>query len=189
MNKKCHWSMASYLMGDGSWRLHGFALKLGSIMPDILVHTYLKGHKYDTTCARVEQNLAALKSSGTWSLMNCFRLGYNLHFLEDYFTYPHNAHFDGGFVAHCWYEHRLSKVMSSYLKQARAGAPLPAAGGSVRTVLEHRHAEYMQAAPSPENDAAYIVSAAQVVAQELFSAFNRQSISPRSLAFMARAGV
>lgn len=189
MNKKCHWSLASYLIGDGSWRLHGFALKLGSIMPDILVHTYWAGHKYDTTATRVERNLTALEHNGTWSLADCFRLGYNLHFLEDYFTYPHNSHFKGGFIAHCWYEHKLSKAMGNYLKQAHAAVALPASGSSVRAVLNRCHAEYMQAAPSPENDVAYIVSAAQAVAQELFAAFSRQSFSPRSLAFMARAGV
>ena len=189
MNKKCHWSLAGYLMGNGSWRLYGLALKFGSIMPDILVHTYWTGHKYDTTAVRVERKLTALEQSGTWNLVNCFRLGYNLHFLEDYFTYPHNSHFDGGFIAHCWYEHKLSKAMGEYLRQAQAAVALPASGDSIRTVLKRCHAEYMQAAPSPENDVAYIVSAAQSVAQELFAAFSRQSISPRSLAFIARTGV
>ena len=189
LNKKCHWSLTGYLIGDGSWRLHGFALKLGSIMPDILVHTYWTGHKFDTTAARVERNLTALEHSGTWSLMNCFRLGYNLHFLEDYFTYPHNSHFDGGFIAHCWYEHKLSKAMGQFLKRETPKVSLPEAGSSVRAILNRCHAEYMQAVPSPENDVAYIVSATQAVAQELFAAFSRQSISPRSLAFIARTGV
>lgn len=189
MNKKCHWMLSSYLTGDSSWRLHGFALKLGSIMPDVLLHTYLVGHKYDTTAERVERNLTELKRSGTWSLADCFRLGYNLHFLEDYFTYPHNSHFQGGFIAHCWYEHKLSKAMSAYLRQKRAASASSAVGSAIRTVLEQRHAEYMQTAPSPENDAAYIVSSAEAVAQELFAAFSQQSVSPRDLAFMARIGV
>ena len=190
MNKKCHWSLASYLIGDSSWRLRGFALKLGSIMPDILVHTYVVGHKYDATAARVEENLTALQENGTWSLGDCFRLGYNLHFLEDYFTYPHNNHFEGGFIDHCLYEHRLSKAMSGYLRENRsADCDAPNAGRSIRAVLHNHHAAYMKSAPSPENDAAYIVAAAQAVSQELFTAFSRQSFKPRALAFMALAGV
>ena len=187
MNKKCHWSLASHLMGDGSWRMRGFALKLGSIMPDILLYTYKTGHKYDTTAARVERSLTALKENGTWTLTNCFRLGYNLHFLEDYFTYPHNSHFQGGFVAHCWYEHRLSQAMGHRLKNGPAAA-LPESS-AIRTVLREQHAAYMAADPSPENDTDYIVSAAEAVAGEVFAAFSRNSYSPRSLAFMARAGV
>ena len=189
MNKKCHWSLASHLMGDGSWRLRGLALKVGSIMPDILLHTYLTGHKYDTTASAVEANLAELKRTGSWTLRNCFRLGYNLHFLEDYFTYPHNNHFEGGFIAHCWYEHRLSKAMGVYLRQKRSACPLPAAGGAVSAVLYQQHRAYMNAAPSPEMDAVHIVSAAEAVAAEVFEAFSRQSVKPRERAFMVRTGL
>ena len=35
VNKKCHWLLAAHLMGDGAWRLHGLALKLGSIMQPV----------------------------------------------------------------------------------------------------------------------------------------------------------
>ena len=189
MNKKCHWSLASYLMGDGSWRLRGLALKVGSIMPDILLHTYWTGHKYDTTAQTVEANLAELKRIGSWTMYNCFRLGYNLHFLEDYFTYPHNNHFEGGFVAHCWYEHRLSKAMGAYLRCKRSASPIPAAGGAVNAVLNHQHSAYMNAQPSPEVDVAYIVSAAEAVAAEVFEAFNRHSVTPRARAFMVRTGL
>lgn len=189
MHKQCHWSLASYLMGDGSWRLHGYALKLGSIMPDILVHTYWVGHKHDTTAKRVEKNLNNLKKHGSWSLVNCFRLGYNLHFLEDYFTHPHNSNFEGGFVDHCKYEFRLKKVLKSRLKQNHTPPAPFSSGTSVSSVLKEIHREYMRTAPSPENDVRYIVAAAEAVSQELFSAFNAQASSPRSLAFMARAGV
>lgn len=114
---------AAHLMGDGSWRLHGLALKLGSIMPDVLLYTYVSGHKYDTTAEKVAGNLAELKRAGSWTVRDCFRLGYNLHFLEDYFTYPHNSHFEGGFIAHCLYEHRLSRALQRYLHEN----PRPAA--------------------------------------------------------------
>lgn len=189
MNKKCHWSLASHLMGDGSWRLRGLALKVGSIMPDILLYTYWTGHKYDTTAAAVEANLDELKRTGSWTLYNCFRLGYNLHFLEDYFTYPHNSHFEGGFIAHCWYEHRLSKAMGAYLRQKRSTSPVPSTCSAVSTVLNHQHSAYMNAIPSPEVDAAYIVSAAEAVAAEVFEAFSRQSVTPRARAFMVRTGL
>ncbi len=189
MDKKCHWSLASYLMGDGSWKLRGFALKLGSIMPDILMYTYWTGHKYDTTAQRVEQRLAELKSNGSWTIADCFRLGYNLHFLEDYFTYPHNRHFEGGFIAHCLYERRLSKALHRYLQEGPSFSMQSATGNAVSDVLTQQHAAYMNMPPSPETDAMFIVAAAEAVSQELFAAFNRQSVTPRSRAFMERAGV
>ncbi len=187
MNKKCHWSVANHLMNDGPWRLRGFALKLGSIMPDVLLYTYWTGHKFDTTADRVEQKLTRLQATGRWRLLDCFRLGYNLHFLEDYFTYPHNSNFEGGFVAHCLYEHRLSKALGNYLRRnSAAAAALPAPGESIRGVLEARHAEYMNKQPSLDNDVQYIVSTAEAVAQILFAAFSQQADSPRSQAFIAR---
>ena len=189
MHKQCHWSMASYLMGDGSWRLHGYALKIGSIMPDILVHTYWIGHKHDTTAKRVEANLNNLKDNGTWTLINCFRLGYNLHFLEDYFTHPHNSNFEGGFVDHCKYEFRLKKALKTRFAQEQTACAPAADCTSISSVLTEMHSEYMNTTPSPENDVNYIVAAAEVVSQELFSAFNAQARTRRSQAFMARAGV
>ena len=189
MNKKCHWTLATHLMGEGPWRLRGLALRLGSIMPDVLVYTYWTGHYYDTTAKRVERNLNALKENGTWTMANCFRLGYNLHFLEDYFTYPHNSHFEGGFIAHCWYEHRLSREMGRRLKNAVPVESGSAGHGAIRATLGERHAAYMNDVPSPENDAAYIISAAEAVSQEIFAAFSRRSVTPRSRAFMQRVGV
>lgn len=191
MNKKCHWSLANHLideMGAGSWRLHGFALKLGSVMPDILLHTYVLGHKYSTRAKRVERHLSKLKSKGSWTLWSCFRLGYNLHFLEDFFTYPHNTHFEKGLIAHCLYEHQMSDALHSYFEGARRSVPvLPAPSATIGATIRKRHNAYMETTPSIENDAAYIVSTAEIIAQEIFEAFTRQSVSRRSLAFMARA--
>lgn len=150
VNKKCHWLLAAHLMGDGSWRLHGLALKLGSIMPDVLLYTYVSGHKYDTTAEKVAGNLAELKRAGSWTVRDCFRLGYNLHFLEDYFTYPHNSHFEGGFIAHCLYEHRLSRALQRYLHEnPRPAATVLPPPDAVCAVLEEHHSAYMRTAPSP----------------------------------------
>ena len=190
VNKKCHWLLATHLMGDGAWRLHGLALKLGSIMPDVLLYTYISGHKYDTTAEKVAGNLAELKRTGSWTVRDCFRLGYNLHFLEDYFTYPHNSHFEGGFFAHCLYEHRLSRALQRYLREnPRPAATVLPAPDAVRAVLEEHHSAYMRSDPSPENDAAYIVSCAELVGEEVFAAFSRQAASARALAFMQRVGI
>ena len=190
VNKKCHWLLAAHLMGDGSWRLHGLALKLGSIMPDVLLYTYVSGHKYDTTAEKVAGNLAELKRAGSWTVRDCFRLGYNLHFLEDYFTYPHNSHFEGGFIAHCLYEHRLSRALQRYLHEnPRPAATVLPPPDAVCAVLEEHHSAYMRTAPSPENDAAYIVSCTELVGWEVFAAFSRQAASARALAFLQRVGI
>ena len=190
MHKQEHWSLASHLIGDSSWRMYGYALKLGSIMPDILVHTYILGHKYTTTAERVEQNLQDLKENGSWTLYDCFRLGYNLHYVEDYFTHPHNTNFEGGFIDHCRYEFRLKKAMREYLAAGERPAPIALSKSDcVMAVLDEQHAQYMEAEPSPENDAHNIVCAAEAISNEVFAAFTKQSSTTRSLAFMARAGM
>ena len=56
-------------------------------------------------------------------------------------------------------------------------------------MLEEHHSAYMRTAPSPENDAAYIVSCTELVGWEVFAAFSRQAASDRALAFMQRVGI
>ena len=86
-------------------------IKLGSILPDILVHTYLAGHTWKTTFHRTEKWMEGLQEWGSMDAVSCLCLGYMLHYMEDYFTNPHNDAFRGNMVQHILYEHKLTEYI------------------------------------------------------------------------------
>lgn len=47
-------------------------------------------------------------------------LGQVSHYLADYFTFPHNKIYPGGFKDHCSYEERLKRDLRSYIKSGEA---------------------------------------------------------------------
>lgn len=54
-------------------------------------------------------------------------LGQVSHYLADYFTFPHNKIYPGGFKDHCSYEERLKRDLRSYIKAERLrGSIFPA---------------------------------------------------------------
>ena len=103
MNKYGHVTVTKRLTPKLKKR-HDFALRLGSIMPDILLHTYIKGHTWDSSYNKVSRRLQRLERHGR---MNCFSflsLGYALHYIEDYFTFPHNSWYPEPMSEHVLYE-------------------------------------------------------------------------------------
>ena len=55
-----------------------FWIKLGSIAPDLLFHTYLRGHTWDTTFDRNSIHMERLWEHGHMNRWSCFKLGYLL---------------------------------------------------------------------------------------------------------------
>ena len=83
-----------------------------------------------------------------------------------------------------------SRALQRYLHEnPRPAATVLPPPDAVCAVLEEHHSAYMRTAPSPENDAAYIVSCTELVGWEVFAAFSRQAASARALAFMQRVGI
>ena len=68
MNKYGHVTVTKRLTPKLKKR-HDLALRLGSIMPDILLHTYIKGHTWDSSYNKISRRLQRLERHGR---MNCF---------------------------------------------------------------------------------------------------------------------
>lgn len=83
-----------------------FWLKLGSILPDILVPTYLTGH---TRTASFGLRITKLQQRGKKNRYSYLKLGYLIHYIEDYFTFPHNNWFTGNLVEHVQFETELTE--------------------------------------------------------------------------------
>lgn len=71
---------------------------LGSILPDILVHTYIKKHTWKSSFDNTVNRIQKLEEKGKNSRYSFLKLGYVLHYVEDFFTYAHNSIFEGGFL-------------------------------------------------------------------------------------------
>ncbi|MCM1106752.1 MAG: zinc dependent phospholipase C family protein [Blautia sp.] len=109
MNKFGHVTITKNLIrGMDLKRRHRFCLTFGSILPDILVYTYAGGHRRSSTQEMVFGKMKKLARSGRRDCLSFLRLGYILHYVEDYFTYPHNDWFTHGTKRHFSHECRLA---------------------------------------------------------------------------------
>lgn len=134
MRKKSHISLARYIVNsldDKELKKHRFSFYIGSVLPDIKPSFIYKRHEINGTFPYVKKHIARL-SEGQ-KVMNkknrkYYRdLGQVSHYLADYFTFPHNKIYPGGFKDHCSYEERLKRDLRSYIKAERLrGSIFPA---------------------------------------------------------------
>ncbi|MBO4989455.1 MAG: zinc dependent phospholipase C family protein [Clostridia bacterium] len=162
MKKKSHYLITARLLGKMP-PLKRKAILIGSVMPDILLYTFKQGHYYDTTEQKVRSSLALLKKKKRWSLADFYRFGYQIHFIEDYFTYVHNFSFLGNAKAHYAYEVKLQKQIPLFFERELPFSPSPL---PFDEFLKTTHEEYIALPNSIETDLVHIVT---VVRQLLYS--------------------
>lgn len=124
MRKKSHISLARYLvrsLNDEELNKHKFSFYLGSVLPDIKPSFFYKRHEIEKTFPLVQKRIGKMYERGERGKKRDFRFFVNLgqisHYLADYFTFPHNKIYDGGFRGHCSYEEKLKKDLRSYLRE------------------------------------------------------------------------
>ena len=127
MRKKSHLALAYYLMtseGMETLTTHKKAFYWGSILPDCVPSFITTRHCIDDTFLHVRKELMRLVCSynptkGITSSF-CRRLGVILHYVADYFTFPHNSFYPGTITDHCRYEEELKQTLHFAL-QLQAG--------------------------------------------------------------------
>lgn len=170
MRKKSHISLAMYLVDslpEGELYRHRKAFYLGSILPDCKPSFLTTRHEIEVTFPKVQQEIAGLCSIKplTTSDMRvfCRRLGQVMHYIADYFTFPHNQHFPGNLKDHCSYEEQLKQKLRSFLKseeakQARSKALTFLTPEELCCYIQERHAEYRTKLSNVENDIHQIIA-------------------------------
>lgn len=147
--------------GSVSEELYGMrrlSLLAGSVLPDFMVHTYVEGHTWEATFEKIMQQLTALERTGRNGLLSYLRLGWILHYVEDYFTYPHNTIFEGTLAEHYAYEKRMTRWMRDGGLQ-EMDEPLPrdvCSAGEIRERLQKYHDSYLSSEMSYDNDILYM---------------------------------
>ena len=108
LRKKSHILLARYLAdqmpANVSLQSHRKAFCLGNILPDIQPSFVTKRHEYFGTYNEVRSKITELvgEGAGHWNERVFWRrTGEVMHYIADYFTFPHNRTFDGCVTPHC----------------------------------------------------------------------------------------
>ena len=88
-------------------------------------------------------------------------LGQIVHYIADYFTYPHNTHFPGNIKDHCVYEEHLKHGLRAYIREGKAvfytgNTRRMRSVDEILAYIREEHEAYMSAPRSVEDDCAYI---------------------------------
>lgn len=127
MRKKSHILLARYLADQmpvaESLQSHRKAFCLGSILPDIRPSFVTKRHEYFGTIDEIQEKIRALvehdpsegKERVYWR-----NFGEVMHYMADYFTFPHNKTYTGTLYEHNKYEKMLKNRLKAYIQTGAA---------------------------------------------------------------------
>lgn len=150
-------------------------IKLGSILPDILPHTRLMGHTWEASFEKIIKKMENLEIFGSYNIISSIYLGYLLHFIEDYFTFPHNTHFKENLKEHILYEREFTQ----HLKEEFANKchymtdEKKIQISDLKKYLMELHEVYMQEKCRMETDRQYIMRASENVMLCFESVFDK----------------
>lgn len=172
MRKKSHIALARYLVRNHySLDLfqHKKAFYFGSIQPDLNPGMISAPHEFESSYPELKKDIRALASgsSGRHDSAAFWRkLGIILHYIADYFTFPHNPVFEGTLKDHCLYERDLKYCMRDFVRTSEADRILHRqkyAGKRAETTdelfsyLEEAHRCYVRRGHLAEDDCRWIV--------------------------------
>ena len=169
LRKKSHILLARYLADQmpatKSLQSHRKAFCLGSILPDIKPSFLTKKHEYFGTFEEIQGKMKALidndpkesKERVYWR-----RFGEVMHYMADYFTFPHNTNFTGNLYEHNKYEKHLKNHLKRYIESGAADRMviLPVNFGSFRELVEYignAHERYLLKERNIAEDVQYIL--------------------------------
>ena len=103
---------------------HKKAFYLGSILPDCKPSFLTKRHEIQGTFEDVRRYVMELTTHYNVQHRNArayyCNLGQVIHYIADYFTFPHNKIYTGNIKDHCVYEKKLKFALSQYIQSGEA---------------------------------------------------------------------
>ena len=180
MRKKSHILLARYLADQmsaaSSLQSHRKAFCLGSILPDIRPSFITKRHEYFTTFDQVKESmrrLAATTPEQSNERVYWRRFGEVIHYMADYFTFPHNKTYKGNLAAHNSYEAELKNRLRECILSGAADSQLEEAKQfeSFEELVEYireRHAYYLESPRCIADDIRFILRVCYQVVQGIF---------------------
>ena len=176
MRKKSHISLAKHIVQISdikNFDEHKKAFYIGSILPDCKPSFLTKRHEITGTFDLVEKGMYKLTQGyhrmDELSTMYFTKLGEVMHYIADYFTFPHNIEYPGTMTEHIHYEAQLKVDFREFVqkmkeKHAHFQEVNMQSADEICTFIRKCHEEYLHAVKSVENDCRYILQiCAQVV--------------------------
>lgn len=188
MRKKSHISLAMYIVDslqENELQRHRKAFYLGSILPDCKPSFLTTKHEITGTFDKVSSEIARLSQMDLSEKINmrayCRDLGQVIHYIADYFTFPHNKHYPGNLKDHCNYEEQLKKSLRTYIKSGEAAKNQEymrqfVTPEALCTFIQAKHDEYMKRRSDIEMDIHHIVSICSQVVEGILNLLTRRTM-------------
>lgn len=189
MRKKSHISLAKYIVEDmkvPELEAHRKAFYLGSILPDCKPSFLTRRHEFEGTFAIVTDQICELAKKDVWKHQNLRvymrHLGEVIHYIADYFTFPHNINYDGNLKDHCYYEKALKFRLREYVTSGEAFREQVeekhfTTPEAIVNFIRNVHKEYLSRKHNVEEDCHYIVRVCRQVVQGILNLINSTSRS------------
>lgn len=182
LRKKSHILLAGYLadqlIDSDSLQLHRKAFCLGNILPDCKPSFLTTRHEFFGTFGSIQERIRFLVLNGTevFSESALWRkIGEVMHYIADYFTFPHNKTFTGGFRDHNQYEKELKNRLKQYIKSGDAYLNAVEETmirfqdlGDLIAYVQTRHECYLKRERTISEDIQYILSVCLQVVHGIF---------------------
>ncbi len=202
MRKKSHISLAKYIVNsldEQELMKHKKAFYLGSILPDCKPSFLTVKHEMEGTFPKLRQDLKELLERQRVSQINMrvffCNLGEVIHYIADYFTFPHNPHYMGNLKDHCIYEKHLKISLRDYIQSGEAEKNCLKVQksaenlGSVEAICEfvqRAHDAYVKLKNTVEEDCRQIVSLCHQVVEAVLLLVRRQNMQNMAVAARRR---
>lgn len=181
MRKKSHISLSRGVikgLGEENIIRHRYTFYIGSIVPDCIPSFVTRRHNmeqtFDVFVKHMEKFVDKLNKKRKMGFMQSIRMGMILHYIADYFTLPHNSHYNGGFKEHCVYEGAQLRFMRSYVNEVRTeeiSIKRPDPLKDIKQIVEYikrKHKEYVELHQGVREDCEFSLEACICVALSLF---------------------
>lgn len=150
-----------------------------------------KRHEYFGTFDEVQGKIRRLVQSGAGYNDRVFwrRSGEVMHYIADYFTFPHNKTFDGTFYQHNTYEKHLKNELKAFVLEGKADVytekeiHFETLNQLLQYIKEH-HRRYLNCKRNIDDDIHYILTVCYQVFQGLFQLCRKNGIADYAYAVM-----
>lgn len=186
MRKKSHISLAWYLMNSEGMELigsHKGSFYIGSILPDCVPSFFVRKHTFEDSFDILKKELGKLVShfdvrKGA-DCYFCRHLGVIVHYIADYFTFPHNVNYPGKLKDHCVYEEELKHAIRFYVHspeavRKRLGETVYQPG-AILNFVQRMHEIYTRMQSAVSRDCEYIVGLCHTVVDAILLLFEEQT--------------
>ena len=180
MRKKSHILLGRYLADQMSevysLQQHRKAFCLGNIMPDLKPSFLTTRHEFFGTFDHLQNKMRALVEKNPEeenARVYWRRFGEVMHYMADYFTFPHNKTYKGNLAAHNSYEAELKNRLRECILSGAADSQLEEAKQfeSFEELVEYireRHAYYLESPRCIADDIRFILRVCYQVVQGIY---------------------